>query len=192
MPPSHKLSRRIKLMRGNIISLTICVTLLVPASNVFAMNVWDLFDTDLTPIPIGSAGTWVEVNANTGGNSANGGTVRTGDASASVEVRTNGSISSSTSSVHVETVVIGVASSSDFTGAPGVPIVVDVKTSSATPSSEIIENITSSTTRTNIISDVYTGRTQANAVRLTIRERMQASIARITKYVEKIFTRFWN
>lgn len=165
--------------------------MLATAGDVFAANFWDIFDSDLGGVPKSETGTWVEIDANTGGNSANGGTVRTGDASASVEVRTNGTSGTASSSVHIETKVNGVASSSDYTASPGTPVRVQVVASSTPKSSGTVEQVTSSTTRITA-SSTYTGNIQTDTRTYRMKERMRASLARITKYVEKIFTWFWN
>lgn len=165
--------------------------MLATAGDVFAANFWDMFDSDLGVIPTDQTGTWVEIDANTGGNSANGGTVRTGDASASVEVRTNGMSGTASSSVHIETKVNGVASSSDYTASPGTPVRVQVVASSTPTSGSVVEQVVSTTTRITA-SSTYTGNIQTDATPLRMKERMRASLARITKYVEKIFTWFWN
>ncbi|MEK7660088.1 MAG: hypothetical protein AAB343_02685 [Patescibacteria group bacterium] len=155
------------------------------------MNIWDIFDTDFSSVPSGNSGTWVNIQANTGGNIANGGTVRTGDANASVMIRTNESASSSTASVNIETEVNGVASSSRFTSPSGIPITVDVQVEGAS-TSDHQEAVASTTTRITVSDAAYTDTIQTDTVRLTIKERMYASIARMTQYVEQIFTWFWN
>lgn len=165
--------------------------MLASASDVFAASVWDIWEDQLGHIPSGTSGTTVEIDVNTGGNSANGGTVRTGDASANVEVRTNGPAGTATSSVNVTTTVNGVASSSHYTSLAGVPVEVRVTASSTGSAESVVEQIASSTERVRSAS-TSTGNISTDAAPRTIRERMRASLAKITHYVEQLFSRFWN
>ena len=169
--------------------------LLMPTSAVFAMSVWDLFDNEIPDIAGNETSVHVEVN--TGGNSAsgkdgaNGGTVRTGDASANVDVRTNGNGGAATSSVRIDTTVNGAASSTYYEAPAGEKLEVNLRVRSTASRTDTVETVASSTMR-NAAANTHTGNISTDTAVLTMKERMRASLARMTQYVEKIFAWFRN